>query len=92
MSASKRWRLPLFSGQELGAQTDQTIPPPIPPIPGVCTLPGMVLWLDSVQVSTVRHNSNRVYQWLDRSGSGNHATQEVASLQPTRVLGQGIKV
>jgi len=52
----------------------------------------MVLWLDSVQASTVRHNSNRVYQWLDRSGSGNHATQEVASLQPTRVNGQGIKV
>jgi hypothetical protein len=52
----------------------------------------MVLWLDSVQASTVRHNSNRVYQWLDRSGSGNHATQEVADLQPTRVIGQGIKV
>ena len=89
---SQRWKLPLFSGQELGAQAAETVPPPVPPLPGICTLPGMVLWLDSVQASTVRHNSNRVYQWLERSGSGNHATQEVADLQPTRVIGQGIKV
>lgn len=89
----KRWKLPLFSGQELGNQTGQVVPPPVPPIPGICSPPGCVLWLDSANPSSLRTGSgNKVYQWLDRSGSGNHTEQPDAAFQPTRILGTGVRV
>ena len=87
-----KWKLPLFSGQELGVQADQTAPPPVPPIPGVCSPEGCVLWLDSTQASSLRLANNRVQQWLDRSGKGNHTAQPEFALQPVRILGQGVEV
>jgi hypothetical protein len=51
-----------------------------------------VLWLDSTQTSSLRLANNRVQQWLDRSGKGNHTVQPEFALQPVRILGQGVEV
>ncbi|NDH16654.1 MAG: hypothetical protein EBY48_06190, partial [Opitutae bacterium] len=46
-------------------------------------LPGLKLWLDASDSSSVTHSSNAVSQWSDKSGNGIHATQSTASRKPT---------
>jgi len=40
------------------------------------------LWLDADDAGTITLNGSTVSQWDDKSGNGNHATQENASSQP----------
>jgi PKD repeat protein len=57
-----------------------------PPAPGPfedpASLPGLVLWLQSDALNGLADGAS-VANWPDRSGAGNHATQAVASKQPT---------
>lgn len=57
-----------------------------PPAPGPfedpASLPGLVLWLQSDALNGLADGAS-VANWPDRSGAGNHATQAVASRQPT---------
>ena len=46
---------------------------------------GTALWLDAADASTVILSGSTVSQWGDKSGSGNHATQATASVQPVYV-------
>ncbi len=39
------------------------------------------LWLDASDESTITHVSNKVSQWDDKSGNGNHATQPTGTSQ-----------
>jgi hypothetical protein len=42
------------------------------------TLPGLALWLDAADSNTLSLSGSNVTQWLDKSGSGNHATGGVS--------------
>ena len=46
-------------------------------------IPGLNLWLDASDSSTVITNGNAVTQWRDKSGSNNNATQVTSLNQPT---------
>lgn len=49
-------------------------------------LAGCVLWLDSTNSASItRDGSNKVSQWSDLSGAGNHPVQAVGANQPTYV-------
>lgn len=41
-----------------------------------------VAWYDASDTATITASSNRVSQWNDKSGNGNHLTQASGSLQP----------
>ena len=45
-------------------------------------LPGLSLWLDAADASTITLNSSTVSQWSDKSGNARHATQATAASQP----------
>jgi hypothetical protein len=45
-------------------------------------LPGLALWLDASDLSTITHSSGAVSQWDDKSGNGFHVAQAIASRQP----------
>src|SRR6185436_6050435 len=53
-------------------------------------LPGLVLWLEAGVGITLDFGS--VSRWEDRSGHGNHAVQDVATMRPTLVIRSGHKV
>ena len=40
------------------------------------------LWLDAADASTITLNGSTVSQWSDKSGTGNHMTNAIASSQP----------
>lgn len=46
-------------------------------------LSGLQLWLDASDAASITQTAGAVSQWSDKSGSGNHFTQTVASYQPT---------
>lgn len=46
------------------------------------TLPGLTMWLDAQDYSTLTFNSTTISGWQDKSGKGNHATQATAIRQP----------
>jgi hypothetical protein len=43
----------------------------------------LVVWLDASDAGTITQAANKVSQWNDKSGQGNHVTQGVAASQPT---------
>lgn len=47
------------------------------------TLPGLQLWLDAQDGSTISTSGGQVTQWDDKSGNGFHAVQGDAARQPT---------
>jgi hypothetical protein len=47
------------------------------------SIPGLQLWLDSSDASTITQSSGSVSQWNDKSGNNNNAVQATGSLQPT---------
>jgi hypothetical protein len=49
-------------------------------------LPGLALWLDADDASTITLNGSTVAQWNDKSGNARHASQATAANQPTRTL------
>lgn len=46
-------------------------------------LPGLALWLDAADASTITLNGSNVSQWRDKSGNDRHASQATAASQPT---------
>jgi len=46
-------------------------------------LPGLQLWLDAADSTTITEVSNLVSQWDDKSGKGNNSIQSTGSKQPT---------
>jgi hypothetical protein len=51
-------------------------------------IPGCSLWLDAADATTFTYSSgSNVSQWRDKSGIGNHATQNTGSQQPTYTAG-----
>jgi hypothetical protein len=46
-------------------------------------LPGLALWLDAADASTITLNGSTVSQWNDKSGNNRHASQATAANQPT---------
>lgn len=50
-------------------------------------LPGVTLWLDADDATTVTLNGSNVSQWRDKSGNDWHMDQAVASDQPAYVTG-----
>jgi len=46
-------------------------------------LPGLALWLDAADASTITLNGSTVSQWNDKSGNGRNASQATAANQPT---------
>ena len=46
-------------------------------------IPGLKLWLDASDTSTITHSGGSVSQWNDKSGNGYHATQGTGANQPT---------
>jgi hypothetical protein len=49
-------------------------------------LPGLSLWLDADDASTITLNGSTVSQWNDKSGNARNASQATAANQPTRTL------
>ena len=45
-------------------------------------IPGLALWLDAADASTITLNGSDVSQWNDKSGNAYHLTQPTAALQP----------
>ena len=45
-------------------------------------LPGLALWLDASDLSTITHDAGAVSQWDDKSSNGYHVAQGTASEQP----------
>lgn len=45
-------------------------------------LPGLALWLDAADSSTITLNGTDVSQWDDKSGNGNHVSNATAATQP----------
>lgn len=45
-------------------------------------IPGLVLWLDANDASTISLSGSDVTTWNDKSGNGNHVSQSSASLKP----------
>lgn len=72
------WNIPRYSGPMAGVQSRTPVPPPTP-VPEVCRVPGLVLWLAPPAAGP------QVARWVDRSGKNNHATQPLLPLQPTAV-------
>lgn len=68
------------------ASVTKTVTVVAPPAPGPfedpASLPGLVLWLQADALTGLADGAP-VATWPDRSGAGNHATQAVASKQPT---------
>lgn len=55
--------------------------------PGI--IPNLTAWFDATILSSItRDVSDKVSQWDDLSGNGNHATQNTATLQPTYAIQQ----
>jgi prepilin-type N-terminal cleavage/methylation domain-containing protein len=50
-------------------------------------LPGLALWLDASDASTVTLNGGAVSEWRDKSGTNRHATQAAPAAQPSYVAG-----
>jgi hypothetical protein len=48
-------------------------------------MPGLSLWLDATDVSSLSFNGQTVSQWRDKSGNSNHAQQATALRQPRYV-------
>jgi hypothetical protein len=46
-------------------------------------LPGLALWLDADDASTITLNGSTVSQWNDKSGNARHVSQATAANQPT---------
>ncbi|MDA8775644.1 putative Ig domain-containing protein, partial [Opitutales bacterium] len=46
-------------------------------------LPGLELWLDADDNSSINLSSNAVSQWRDKSGNNNHLTQSTAANRPS---------
>ena len=46
-------------------------------------IPGLTLWLDASDTSTITESGGAVSQWDDKSGNGYDVTQGTAALQPT---------
>ena len=46
------------------------------------SIPGLQLWLDASDATTITLNGSNVSEWRDKSGKGNHFTQATASQQP----------
>jgi hypothetical protein len=46
-------------------------------------LPGLALWLDASDTSTITASGGAVSQWNDKSGLGRNVSQATGSLQPT---------
>lgn len=46
------------------------------------SIPGLSLWFDATDLSTLTFNTNTISQWNDKSGKGNHVTQATAINQP----------
>jgi hypothetical protein len=46
-------------------------------------IPGLQLWLDAADSSTLTLSGNNISQWRDKSGSNNNATQVNSLIQPT---------
>jgi len=46
-------------------------------------IPGLVLWLDAADSTTITQSSNKVSQWNDKSTSGYNFTQATSANQPT---------
>lgn len=72
------------------ASVMKTVTVEAPPAPGPfadpASLPGLVLWLQADALTGLADGAP-VTTWPDRSGAGNHATQGVASKQPTFRVG-----
>ena len=47
------------------------------------TIPGLRLWLDAADPSSITSSSNKVSQWRDKSGRGAHAAQATGANQPS---------
>ncbi len=47
--------------------------------------PGLAIWLDAQDSSTIALSGSNVTQWSDKSGNGNHAVQATAIRQPLLV-------
>jgi hypothetical protein len=47
--------------------------------------PGLALWLDAADSSTITLNGSNVAQWNDKSGNGRHVSQATAANQPAYV-------
>src|SRR5262249_4742505 len=46
------------------------------------SVPGLALWLDATDSSTVLTDGDRVFRWQDKSGGNNDASQTDATLEP----------
>ena len=46
-------------------------------------LPGLALWLDAADATTLPAGGGSVSRWSDKSGNGRHAVQTSAAIQPT---------
>ena len=44
---------------------------------------GLQLWLDANDSSTITESGGQISQWDDKSGNGNHSTQDIGVDQPT---------
>lgn len=86
---NSKWYIPLFAGTETssrgGALTQYDPDELIGQLPDNCTQPGMILWLDAAQASSIKLANGAVWRWLDRSGAANHNTQPNADLRPAKV-------
>lgn len=52
-------------------------------VPAPSSLPGLALWLDSSDASTISFSSGSIMSaWNDKLGNGNNATQSTTALQP----------
>lgn len=49
------------------------------------SLPNLAVWVDATDFGTLTLSSDRVSQWRDKSGLGNHLVQASGSLQPLYV-------
>jgi len=58
---------------------DLQVPPPF----DVANIPGLMVWLDGADASSMKLSDSNVSQWNDKSGNGNHVTQTDSNFQPT---------
>lgn len=87
-SDSAGWYLPLFAGTELVRRSGGLTSFPVENIVGTLpdrppwALPGLVLWLDAAELTSIHTLSGAVYKWTDKSGSSNNAVQTIPALRP----------